>query len=595
MTLDEPANQSITALRTGGERDPHDGAAVFALARGYHRDADRDGDDDRRRLALEWYRRRAAMAGADEETYCAWYQGGRLSDRLGDWPAAVDAYLRAWEARPQRLEAVHALSVGLRVRGLHRAEHRFASLASGLTALPVPSDRLLVEPWIYEWGLLFEYSITAYWCGEYDASIAACRRLLEIADLPGDYRADARRNLNHAAAAAVRERTATPQATVRRTIPPGTPTWGYRGHDRLMAAELRAPGLARRLAELLAMTPQAVDRSLLGLGPPVDVAVAALASWPLRVRPGTSDVALIERVCNGSAHLPPRALDAPELIVDLGAQVGITTLDLARRYPSAHLVAVEMDAASLALCAHNLAPLADRATLVGAAIAAEDGTVAYSTRGDPAHHAGAAGGEEQATAITIDTLLTHSTPARVVDYMKMNIEGSEEAVLGAGGNWPASVRSIGVVVHGRYSVRRALDDLRRLGFTTLDDQGDRVCGGRSDARPLAPGRPWGAGGAARRARRRATASPSALAERGAPADSSGAPQQRGRVDAPGKPPHAVDRDPDQRDGQRSLPPGDAPERDPDRHQLAVSGGYQAEVRENSRRDVDFALARSAHG
>jgi FkbM family methyltransferase len=473
---------NLETLKDTVARDPQDAGAVFALARAHHLLADEIDDDDRRRLALEWYRRRAAMPGWAEETYCAWLQAGVLSERLGDWPAAVDAYMRAWEARPERLESVHALAVGLRVRGLHRAQHRFAGVASGLRPLPIPPDLLLVARWIYEWGLLFEYSISAYWCGDYDASIAACTRLLEIDGLPDDYRADTRRNLNHAAQAKVRERVVAP-ATIRRMMPPGTPTWGYRGHDRLTPAELRAPGLARRLAELCSMTPQAVDRRLLGLGPPLEINVIALAPWPLRVRPGTSDVALIDTVCNGTTHLPPAALDAPDLIVDLGAQVGITALDLARRYPSAHLVAVEMDAESLGLCSHNLAPLAERATLVGAAIAAADGSAAYSTAGDPAHHALAADGEAETATITLDTLLEHSAAGKVVDYLKMNIEGSEQAVLGAGGSWPASVRSITVIAHGSYGAGGAVEDLRRLGFAIVAEHAQRVCGTRADARP----------------------------------------------------------------------------------------------------------------
>jgi FkbM family methyltransferase len=480
-------DRNLVQLKAKVQRDPDDAGAVFQLARGHHEVAEDADDDDRRRLALELYRRRTAMSGWGEETYCAWHLAGTLSEQLGDWPAAADAFLHAWESRPVRLEAVQALAAGLRVRGLYRSAHRFAALASELQPLPMPSDLLLVEPWVYEWGLLFEYSITAYWCAEYDASIAACRRLLDVDKLPDGHRAATRRNLNYATEAKVSQAATAPP--VRRMIPPGTPTRGYRGHDRLTPQELRAPGLARRLAELCSISPQEVDRRLLGLGPPLEVQVARLAPWPLRVRPGTSDVALIDTVCNGTAHLPPLELEAPGLIVDLGAQVGITTLDLARRYPSARFVAVEMDAASLTLCADNLRPLADRATLVGAAVTASDGSVAYSTTGDPGHHVVVAGGEGRAMAITLDTLFTHAATGEIVDYLKVNIEGSEQPVLGSDGSWPASVRSITVIAHGSFGVEGALADLRRLGFATSDDDvsGGRACGVRGDPRPFGPG------------------------------------------------------------------------------------------------------------
>ena len=37
---------------------------------------------------------------------------------------------------------------------------------------------------MYRWGLLFEFSITAYWVGDFAASVEACDRLLALPDLP---------------------------------------------------------------------------------------------------------------------------------------------------------------------------------------------------------------------------------------------------------------------------------------------------------------------------------------------------------------------------------------------------------------------------
>jgi Methyltransferase FkbM domain len=147
-----------------------------------------------------------------------------------------------------------------------------------------------------------------------------------------------------------------------------------------------------------------------------------------------------------------------------------------------------MDGASAALCAENLAPLRDRATVVGAAIAASDGSVAYSTTGDPGHHAIDPDGEGEAAAITLDTLFEHVAAGRIVDYVKMNIEGSEEAVLGAGGNWPASVRSITVVAHGSYGADGAREDLRALGFTVAGGDSGVAYGARAEPRPVGSGR-----------------------------------------------------------------------------------------------------------
>lgn len=100
-------------------------------------------------------------------------------------PAAMDALSRAWESRPQRLEACYELSSRLRGLGRHRAAHAF--VCAGLDREP-PDDLLFVQPWVYRWGLLFEYSITAYRVGDIDGSLRACDRLLSMPDLPEAHR-----------------------------------------------------------------------------------------------------------------------------------------------------------------------------------------------------------------------------------------------------------------------------------------------------------------------------------------------------------------------------------------------------------------------
>jgi glycosyltransferase involved in cell wall biosynthesis len=207
-------------------RDPNNSRALFYLAQTY-RDIGNESDDHAKlALALDHYQRRAEMDGWAEETYCARYEAGVLSARLGDWPRAVDAFLTAWEQRPARLEAVHDLAVGLRERGLYRAAHQFTRLAAGLRPLPLPEDILFVAPWIYEWGMLFEYSITAYWCGELDKSIAACKRLLAIRSLPESHRRQTHANLQHAFREIARQAAEQPPPPPRRLPHTGTPTRG---------------------------------------------------------------------------------------------------------------------------------------------------------------------------------------------------------------------------------------------------------------------------------------------------------------------------------------------------------------------------------
>lgn len=173
-----------TLLETDLRREANNPRTVFYLAQTY-RDL---GEHER---AIELYGRRAKMDGWEEEVFYALYQVGVLLARRGEWPEATTALIAAWEYRPTRIEPLYALASGLRLRDEHRTAHVLAK--HGLD-FPKPSDHLFVERWIYEWGLLFEYSIAAYWIGDTHAALRACDRLLDCRRLPDPYRTQTIKN-----------------------------------------------------------------------------------------------------------------------------------------------------------------------------------------------------------------------------------------------------------------------------------------------------------------------------------------------------------------------------------------------------------------
>ena len=165
-------------LRDDLRRDPHNTRTVFYLAQTVR-------DMGRTEEAIALYTRRATMGGWSEEVYYAWLQAGILKADAGDLPGGLDALTRAWEERPQRLEACYELCSRLRLAGRYRSAHLFASAGVGRE---MPDDLLFTQPWVYRWGLLFEYSITSYWVGDARAALDACDRLLALPDLPEVYR-----------------------------------------------------------------------------------------------------------------------------------------------------------------------------------------------------------------------------------------------------------------------------------------------------------------------------------------------------------------------------------------------------------------------
>ncbi|MFZ3471539.1 glycosyltransferase [Streptomyces sp. 4.24] len=176
-------------------RDPSNPRTVFYLAQTM-----RDMGDTAEAIRL--YERRAAMGGWNEEVYFALLQAGVLNGESGDHPAALDALSRAWESRPARLEACYELASRLRLLGRHHTAH---AITSAVLDRPMPEDLLFVQPWVYRWGLLFEYSITAYWVGDMAASLRACDRLLAMPDLPESYRRQTEANRDFAVSRVSRE------------------------------------------------------------------------------------------------------------------------------------------------------------------------------------------------------------------------------------------------------------------------------------------------------------------------------------------------------------------------------------------------------
>ena len=69
----------------------------------------------------------------------------------------------------------------LRVRRRH---HTAYALLVDVVDRPAPDDLLFTRPWVYRWGLLFEFSISAHWVGDHAGALRACDRLLAVRDLP---------------------------------------------------------------------------------------------------------------------------------------------------------------------------------------------------------------------------------------------------------------------------------------------------------------------------------------------------------------------------------------------------------------------------
>ena len=162
---------------------------TFYLAQSYF-------DCGEKAKAIEAYLRRAGLGYWDQEVFFSLYKAAQLKEELGhDRDEVVALYLRAFDAAPNRVEALHGASRLCRNAGRNQQGYEIAKRGLELTT---PTDGLFVEPWIYEYGLLDELAVNAYWTGRYTECVDACDRLLSEGKLPAGDRDRVLKNKNFA-------------------------------------------------------------------------------------------------------------------------------------------------------------------------------------------------------------------------------------------------------------------------------------------------------------------------------------------------------------------------------------------------------------
>lgn len=171
------------------QQEPNHTRNTFYLAQSYK-------DAGLLHKAIEVYKKRVAQGGWPEEVFWSLYQIAIIQETLGVPEDVINkGYTEAYQYRPTRIEPLYRLSSYYRRKENYLLGYALAK--QGLN-VPPPADPLFVDTWIYQYGLLLEYSICAYWLGKYEESYKACFELLSKKDLPQDVRECTEKNLSFA-------------------------------------------------------------------------------------------------------------------------------------------------------------------------------------------------------------------------------------------------------------------------------------------------------------------------------------------------------------------------------------------------------------
>jgi FkbM family methyltransferase len=192
----------------------------------------------------------------------------------------------------------------------------------------------------------------------------------------------------------------------------------------------------------------------------------------LTYRLNRGDIQAIREIWLDQAYMPPDEAYALRSVIDLGANIGFTSVYLARRLRPSMLIAVEPDPANAAILRRNLAQNRIAAIVVEAAVGAEDGTALF--RRDAASNLGALAhdGDISVSVVSVAKLIDRLGPLPQRILLKLDIEGGEQQLFARDVGWLDHVDCLLAELHpAAGDVEWIVAEIERRGLTLKPDGG----------------------------------------------------------------------------------------------------------------------------
>lgn len=186
--------------------------------------------------------------------------------------------------------------------------------------------------------------------------------------------------------------------------------------------------------------------------------------WAMvELREGTTDEQTLRDAEQAEYHVPPVWMPEPRTILDLGSNIGLTCLDYSYLWQDAIIIGVEMDDENAGMAMRNWP---GGRIVTGAVVASMDDERGYDPSLPKEAFALGSGPQRPAERYTMRTLLGLFGSAPV-DFVKMDVEGTEWDLLEDGEEWAPLVRHLLVELHNAPPDAARLRGamlLNRLGF-----------------------------------------------------------------------------------------------------------------------------------
>jgi len=161
-SLEEKYANDAKILEEALIKEPDNSRYMFYLAQSYR-------DSNQLEKSIEAYKKRVQMGEWEEEVYYSLYMIAKISEKMGvDDETVTNLYSKAWEYRPTRLESVFHVMRKLRDQKRYLIAFAYGDLAIKTKGT---SDILFIEPEIWQWRLLDEYSLAAYYIGNPEIAV----------------------------------------------------------------------------------------------------------------------------------------------------------------------------------------------------------------------------------------------------------------------------------------------------------------------------------------------------------------------------------------------------------------------------------------
>lgn len=193
-------------------------------------------------------------------------------------------------------------------------------------------------------------------------------------------------------------------------------------------------------------------------------------------RMNRGDVQGLREVWMDGCYRLPFAIE-PKIVVDLGANIGLTSLWLHRQYHCQRIIAVEALEANAELVEQNFMQNKLPGTVIHAAIGPRDGVAVFECRSESNVGRIAAAGEDakedvaftvQVPMTSMDAICAMLEPGQRIDLVKLDIEGGEEALFSENLGWLQRVDAIIAELHpGIADCDKVVAALKGAGFAFL--------------------------------------------------------------------------------------------------------------------------------